>query len=454
MGSLAILAAKSGYEVSGQDTKVYPPMSDQLREQGIDIIEGYEVADMPDAVDIVVIGNVMTRGMPVVEHVLNEKLSFMSGPEFLSKYILREQHVLVVSGTHGKTTTTSLVSSLLDAAGFDPTVINGGIINAHGTNAYLGQGDWMVVEADESDGTFIKLPSTVAVVTNIDPEHLDHYGDFDTLRDAFRSFVEQVPFYGFAVLCIDHPEVQALLGRVRDRRVVTYGLSPQADVRVVDLDFIDGRSVFSVELSDRVKGDARRIDGLALPMPGEHNVLNSAAAITVAREMGVPDDKIVEGLSRFGGVKRRFTLTGTWNGVAIYDDYGHHPVEISAVLAAARSAAKGRIIAVVQPHRYTRLRDLFEEFCTCFNDADLVVVADVYPAGEQPLDGYSAATLTQGLIDHGHKNARQLPSPDDLAALVAAEARDGDMVVFLGAGNITQWANALPGELEGGEGSA
>ena len=331
---------------------------------------------------------------------------------------------------------------------------NARLINAYGTNARLGGGDWMVVEADESDGTFLKLPADVAVVTNIDPEHLDHYGDFDTLRDAFRSFVEKVPFYGFAVLCIDHPEVQSLLGRVRDRRVVTYGMSPQADVRVVDLDFVDGRSVFSVELSDRVKGEGRRIENLALPMPGKHNVLNSAAAITVAREMGVPDDKIVEGLSRFGGVKRRFTLTGTWNGVAIYDDYGHHPVEISAVLAAARSAAKGRIIAVVQPHRYSRLRDLFEEFCTCFNDADMVVVADVYAAGEQPIEGYSSATLTQGLIDHGHKSAMQLGGPEDLPTLVAAEAKEGDMVVFLGAGNITQWANALPQQLEsaGGQG--
>lgn len=451
MSGIAEVMHNLGYTVQGSDLSDNANVK-RLRDLGIHVFIGQRAENLEGAACIVISSAVKDDNAEVIA-AREAKLPVVRRADMLAE-LMRLKSCVSIAGTHGKTTTTSLVSSLLDAAGFDPTVINGGIINAHGTNAYLGQGDWMVVEADESDGTFIKLPSTVAVVTNIDPEHLDHYGDFDTLREAFRSFVEQVPFYGFAVLCIDHPEVQALLGRVRDRRVVTYGLSPQADVRVVDIDFVDGRSVFSVELSDRVKGEARRIDGLALPMPGEHNVLNSAAAITVAREMGVPDEKIVEGLSRFGGVKRRFTLTGTWNGVAIYDDYGHHPVEISAVLAAARSAARGRIIAVVQPHRYTRLRDLFEEFCTCFNDADLVVVADVYPAGEQPLEGYSAATLTQGLIDHGHKNAVQLSSPDDLPTLIAAEAKDGDMVVFLGAGNITQWANALPGELEGKGGTA
>ena len=451
MSGIAEVMHNLGYTVQGSDLSDNANVK-RLRELGIHVFIGQRAENLEGASCIVISSAVKDDNAEVIA-AREAKLPVVRRADMLAE-LMRLKSCVSIAGTHGKTTTTSLVSSLLDAAGFDPTVINGGIINAHGTNAYLGQGEWMVVEADESDGTFIKLPSTVAVVTNIDPEHLDHYGDFDTLREAFRSFVEQVPFYGFAVLCIDHPEVQALLGRVRDRRVVTYGLSPQADVRVVDLDFVDGRSVFSVELSDRVKGDTRRIDGLALPMPGEHNVLNSAAAITVAREMGVPDDKIIEGLSRFGGVKRRFTLTGTWNGVAIYDDYGHHPVEISAVLAAARSATKGRIIAVVQPHRYTRLRDLFEEFCSCFNDADLVLVADVFPAGEEPLDGYSAATLTQGLIDHGHKNAVQLASPDDLASLVAAEATDGDMVVFLGAGNITQWANALPGELESKGGAA
>lgn len=451
MSGIAEVMHNLGYQVQGSDLSDNANVK-RLRELGIHVFIGQRAENLEGAACIV-ISSAVKDDNPEVVAAREAKLPVVRRADMLAE-LMRLKSCVAIAGTHGKTTTTSLVSSLLDAAGYDPTVINGGIINAHGTNAYLGQGEWMVVEADESDGTFIKLPATVAVVTNIDPEHLDHYGDFDTLRDAFRSFVEKVPFYGFAVLCIDHPEVQALLGRVRDRRVVTYGMSPQADVRVVDLDFVDGRSVFSVELSDRVKGEGRRIDNLALPMPGQHNVLNSAAAITVAREMGVPDDKIVEGLSRFGGVKRRFTLTGTWNGVAIYDDYGHHPVEISAVLAAARSAARGRIIAIVQPHRYTRLRDLFEEFCTCFNDADMVVVADVFPAGEQPLDGYSSASLAQGLIDHGHKSAVQLGSPDDLPALIAGEAKDGDMVVFLGAGNITQWANALPAQLvaQNGEG--
>ncbi len=445
MSGIAEVMHNLGYTVQGSDLADNANVK-RLRDLGIHVFIGQKAENLEGAACIVISSAVKDDNAEVIA-AREAKLPVVRRADMLAE-LMRLKSCVAIAGTHGKTTTTSLVSSLLDAAGYDPTVINGGIINAHGTNAYLGQGEWMVVEADESDGTFIKLPATVAVVTNIDPEHLDHYGDFDTLRAAFLSFVEQVPFYGFAVLCIDHPEVQALLGRVRDRRVVTYGTSPQADVRITNLDFVDGKSVFSVELSERVKGEGRRIDNLALPMPGKHNVLNSAAAITVAREMGVPDEKIIEGLARFSGVKRRFTLTGTWNGVAIYDDYGHHPVEIAAVLAAARSAAKGRIIAIVQPHRYTRLRDLFEEFCTCFNDADHVIVADVYPAGEQPLEGVSGAALMQGLIDHGHKNVETLGSPDDLPKMIAAIAEEGDMIVFLGAGNITQWANALPEQLE------
>ncbi len=451
MSGIAEVMHNLGYSVQGSDLADNANVK-RLRDLGIPVEIGQKAENLKDAACIVISSAVKDSNAEVMA-ARERKLPVVRRAEMLAE-LMRLKSCVAIAGTHGKTTTTSLVSALLDSAGLDPTVINGGIINAHGTNAYLGQGDWMVVEADESDGTFIKLPSTIAVVTNIDPEHLDHYGDFDTLRDAFRSFIERVPFYGLAVLCIDHPEVQAVMGRVRDRRVITYGTSPQADVRVVDLDFVDGRSVFSVVLNDRVRGEARRIDGLALPMPGKHNVLNSAAAVAVAREMGIPDAKIVEGLSKFSGVKRRFTLTGTWNGVAIYDDYGHHPVEISAVLAAARSAAKGRIVAVVQPHRYTRLRDLFEQFCKCFNDADTVVVADVYPAGEDPIEGISGQALVEGLRDHGHKHVIALEGPDALPKQIAAIAKPDDMVVCLGAGNITQWANALPGELEkvGGKG--
>jgi UDP-N-acetylmuramate--alanine ligase len=361
--------------------------------------------------------------------------------------LMRLKSAIAIGGTHGKTTTTSLVAALLDAGGLDPTVINGGIINAYGTNARMGGGDWMVVEADESDGTFVKLPADVALVTNIDPEHLDHYGSFDRVREGFRQFVENVPFYGFAVMCSDHPEVSALIGRIEDRRIITYGANPQADVRYADLR-IEGRaSRFSVLIRDRVTGDTESIDGLVLPMPGEHNVQNATGAIAVAYHLGIAGEAIRNGLASFAGVKRRFTHTGSWNGVDIFDDYGHHPVEIAAVLRAARGAAQGRVIAVVQPHRYTRLRDVFDGFCSCFNDADTVFVAPVYAAGEVPILGYDRDALVDGLRTRGHRDARPLSGPEELPMAIAQTVRPGDYVVCLGAGNITQWAYALPGAL-------
>jgi UDP-N-acetylmuramate--alanine ligase len=337
---------------------------------------------------------------------------------------------------------------LLDAGNLDPTVINGGIINAYGTNARLGAGEWMVVEADESDGTFLKLPVDVAIVTNVDPEHLDHFKTFEAVQDAFKNFVEGVPFYGFAVMCIDHPVVQALVGKIEDRRIITYGENPQADARLVSLSAFSGGSKFAVEFRDRKAGVAHAITDLVLPMPGRHNALNATAAIAVAHEIGIPDGIIRKALAGFGGVKRRFTQTGEWNGVAIIDDYGHHPVEIAAVLKAARDSTKGRVIAVVQPHRYTRLQSLFEEFCTCFNDADTVIVADVYPAGEAPIPGIDRDSFVLGLRAHGHRQAIPLGEPAQLPKLVRDIAKPGDFVVCLGAGNITQWAYALPGELK------
>ena len=332
-------------------------------------------------------------------------------------------------------------------AGFDPTVINGGIINAYGTNARLGAGEWMVVEADESDGTFLKLPADIAIVTNVDPEHLDHFKTFDAVQDAFRTFVENVPFYGFSVMCIDHPVVQKLVGRIEDRRTITYGENPQADVRLVDVSHAGGASLFTVLFRDRAGQAVHEISKIALPMPGRHNALNATAAIAVAREFGICDDVIKKALADFGGVRRRFTRTGMWNGVTIIDDYGHHPVEIAAVLRAARESTKDQVIAVVQPHRYTRLAALFEQFCTCFNDADAVIVADVYPAGEAPIVGADRDALVQGLRTHGHRRVIALDGPDRLAALIAGMAGSGDYVVCLGAGSITQWAYALPGEL-------
>jgi UDP-N-acetylmuramate--alanine ligase len=368
---------------------------------------------------------------------------------------MRLKWSIAVGGTHGKTTTTSLIAALLEAAEMDPTVINGGIINAWGTNARLGSGDWMVAEADESDGTFVKLPSTIAVVTNIDNEHMDHYGSFDALRDAFVNFVEQIPFYGFATLCIDDAEVQALIPRVSDRKIITYGVSPQADVRVTNIETTPDGSNFDIVIMDRKSGAERSIVELHLPMVGVHNILNSTAAIGIALELGISEELIRTGLANFGGVKRRFTKTGAVDDITIIDDYGHHPVEIAAVLEAARTATpEGRVMAVVQPHRYSRLQDLFEEFCTCFNNADIVVVADVYAAGETPIEGISRDSLVEGLRSHGHRMVIPLEQPEDLAAFVNEHMSSGDFVVCLGAGNITAWANALPEELAKLRGSA
>jgi UDP-N-acetylmuramate--alanine ligase len=340
------------------------------------------------------------------------------------------------------------VATLLDAGDLDPTVINGGIINAYGTNARLGAGEWMVVEADESDGTFLKLPADVAIVTNVDPEHLDHFKTFDAVQDAFRNFVESVPFYGFAVMCIDHPVVQTLVGKIEDRRIITYGENPQADVRLMQLSAANGGSAFKVSFRNRKDGTTHEIDNLVLPMPGRHNASNATAAIAVAHELGLSDHAIRKALAGFGGVKRRFTKTGEWNGVTVIDDYGHHPVEIAAVLRAARDSTRNKVVAVVQPHRYTRLQSLFEEFCTCFNDADAVVVADVYPAGETPIPGIDRDHFAAGLRAHGHREVIPLPNAGALAKIVHGLAKSGDLVVCLGAGNITQWAYALPGELK------
>jgi len=362
--------------------------------------------------------------------------------------LMRLKSCVAIAGTHGKTTTTSLVATLLDAGGLDPTVINGGIINAYGTNARLGAGDWMVVEADESDGTFLKLPADIAIVTNVDAEHLDHFKTFAAVQDAFVDFVANVPFYGFAVMCTDHPIVQRLVGRIEDRRIVTYGENPQADVRLTALEQAGGRSTFTVLFRDRAGRTVHEIADLALPMPGRHNALNATSAVALARELGIGDEQIRKALAGFGGVKRRFTRVGEWNGATIIDDYGHHPVEIAAVLKAARDSTEGQVIAVVQPHRYTRLKSLFEPFSTCFNDADAVIVAHVYPAGEPPIAGADRDHLVQSMRARGHRQVIPLDGPEKLAGLVKGLAKSGDYVICLGAGSITQWAYALPGELQ------
>ncbi len=444
MSGIAEVMHNLGYQVQGTDIAQNANV-DRLRSLGVRIEIGHRAENLGDA-RVIVISSAVKADNPEVAAARKAMLPIVRRAEMLAE-LMRLKWSIAVGGTHGKTTTTSLVATVLDAAGLDPTVINGGIINAYGTNARRGEGEWMVVEADESDGTFTRLPATIAVVTNIDPEHLDFYKEFAKVKEAFRTFVLSIPFYGFGVLCIDHPEVQALLPQLTDRKIITYGLSPLAQVRGMNL-VLDTQGVrFDAALSDRLTGGERVIKDIRLTMFGQHNVLNALAAVSVAAEMGISDDLIREGLARFTGVKRRFTRVGETNGITVIDDYGHHPVEIAAVLKAARQATKGRVVAVVQPHRYSRLQSLFAEFCQCFNDADHVIVADVYPAGEQPIPGVDRDALINGLHAHGHKAVTALISPKHLAAVIDDIAKPGDIVVCLGAGNITAWAHALPNDL-------
>jgi UDP-N-acetylmuramate--alanine ligase len=445
MSGIAEVLANLGYTVTGSDVADGANVK-RLRDLGIAVFIGHKASNI-DGADVVVVSTAIKRDNPELIAARAKRLPVVRRAEMLAE-LMRLKSCVAIAGTHGKTTTTSIVAALLDAGGFDPTVINGGIINAYGTNARLGDGDWMVVEADESDGTFLKLPADIAIVTNVDPEHLDHFHTFEAVQDAFRAFVENIPFYGFAVMCTDHAIVQTLVGKLEDRRILTYGENPQADIRLVDLDHHDGASRFTVLFRDRAGKTTHTIDKLTMPMPGRHNALNATAAIAVAHELGISDENIRKALGGFGGVKRRFTKVGTWNGAVIIDDYGHHPVEIAAVLRAARESAKGQVIAVVQPHRYTRLQALFEQFCSCFNDADAVIVAPVYSAGEAPIPGVDRDALVQGLRAHGHRQAIALEGPEKLAGLIKGLAKPGDYVVCLGAGSITQWAYALPGELK------
>ncbi|NEI71243.1 UDP-N-acetylmuramate--L-alanine ligase [Rhizobium lusitanum] len=446
MSGIAEVLHNLGHRVQGSDQSESANVQ-RLRDKGIPVHIGHKAENLGDA-EVVVVSTAIKKNNPELVAAREKLLPVVRRAEMLAE-LMRFRNAIAIGGTHGKTTTTSLVATLLEAGGLDPTVINGGIINAYGTNARMGAGEWMVVEADESDGTFLKLPADVAVVTNIDPEHLDHYGNFDAVRAAFRQFVENVPFYGFGVMCIDHPEVQALVGRIEDRKVITYGENPQADVRFSNVRIDGTRSLFDVEIRRRRTGKVIQIKDLVMPMPGRHNISNATAAIAVANRLGISSEAIAKGLASFGGVKRRFTLTGEWNGIKVFDDYGHHPVEIKAVLKAAREACKGRIIAVHQPHRYSRLSSLFEEFAACFNDADSIFLAPVYAAGEDPIEGVDSQTLVSRIKAGGHRDARYLPSQEDLAAMVAEIAQPGDFVVLLGAGSITYWAASLPKELEG-----
>ena len=449
MSGIAEVLHNLGYTVQGSDIADSYTLN-HLREKNVKIMIGEHKAENVAGASVVVISSAVKPTNPEVMEARALRIPVVRRAEMLAE-LMRLKATISIAGTHGKTTTTSMVASLFMAADKKPTVINGGIINAYGTNAFLGEGEWMVVEADESDGTFIRIPSTIAVITNIDPEHLDHYGDFESLKSAFHQFITQLPFYGFGVLCADHPEVQALMAKIVDRRIISYGTSPQADVRAVNIRQVSGGQLFDVELTDRVSADVRVLNDVHLPMYGLHNVRNSLAAIAVARDVGIEDAVILKGLREFGGVKRRFTKTGEVNGVTVIDDYGHHPVEIAATLSSARQAVEasgGRVIAVVQPHRYTRLSSLFNDFCTCVDNADTVIVADVYAAGEEPIEGANKDALADGMRAHGHKHVVALPSEKELAATIADIAQPNDFVICLGAGSISKWAATLPKELE------
>jgi UDP-N-acetylmuramate--alanine ligase len=444
MSGIAELMRNLGYRIQGSD-RVESANTRRLVAKGIPVAIGHEQANLGDA-QVVVISSAIKADNPEVIAARKLLIPVVRRAEMLGE-LMRLKWSIAVGGTHGKTTTTSLIAQIFDAAGLDPTVVNGGIINAWGSNARHGSGEWMVAEADESDGTMVKLPATIVVITNIDPEHLDHYGSFEALREAFVAFAANIPFYGVAALCIDHPEVQGILPRLLDRRVVTYGFSPQADVRALDVR-ANGEGVrFTAVITDRKSGASRTVPNLFLPMFGRHNVQNALAALAVAGAVGIGDTVVRGALTSFGGVNRRFTRAGDVDGITVIDDYAHHPVEIAAVLAAARTVTTGHVIAVVQPHRYSRLHSLFEGFCSCFNDADAVIVADVYAAGEEPIEGVTRDALVDGLRAHGHRQAIALADRAGLARMISDLARAGDLVVCLGAGNITQWAHTLPGEV-------
>ncbi len=457
MSGIAEVMHNLGYKVQGSDiAEGY--VVERLRQRGMNVMIGHDAANVANAAVLVTSTAVSRKTNPEVEAAYDMRIPVVKRAEMLAE-LMRLKSTVAVAGTHGKTTTTSMIAAMLDAGGVDPTVINGGIINSYGSNARLGASDWMVVEADESDGSFLRLDGTIAVVTNIDPEHLDHYGDFEGVKNAFVDFIENVPFYGAAVLCLDHPEVQALIPRIRDRRIITYGFAAQADIHCALVTPVPGGNHFDVVIRSRAGkdgGSTRNILGIHLPMPGRHNVQNALAAIAVAVEMGLPDATIQTGFAKFGGVKRRFTKVGEvsigHSAVPIIDDYGHHPVEIKAVLAAAREGAAGRVIAVCQPHRYTRLGNLMDEFAQAFNDADVVYVAPVYAAGEAPIDGVSAAALVGKIKERGHRSASEIADAAALAHVLAAELREGDMVVCLGAGDITKWAAGLADAVKAAQG--
>jgi UDP-N-acetylmuramate--alanine ligase len=446
MSAIAEVLLAQGYRVQGSDQKDSANCQ-RLRSKGIKVAVGHAAANLAGAA-YVVISTAVKTGNPELDGARAQGLPVIRRAEMLAE-IMRAFATISITGTHGKTTTTSLIAHLLSEGGLDPTVITGGIINAWGSNARLGQGPWMVVEADESDGTFVRIPSQIGVVTNIDPEHLDYFGTVETMHQAYAQFFKQLPFYGLAVACIDHPVAKQMIAdlglREDGRRLLTYGSDAAADLRLTRVEISGTITTFDAELSGRVTGGARLITGWQIPLAGQHNALNALAAIAVASETGLSDAAIRAAMADFSGVKRRFQPTGAWLGATIYDDYGHHPVEIAAVLKAARAGARGgRVIAVCEPHRYTRLRDLMGEFAACFSDADSVIVGPLYAAGEPPIDGVSHASLASAIRATGHADAVHVDAPEALVPELKARAKSGDTVLCFGAGHSTDWAHALP----------
>ncbi len=428
MSGLAEILRTLRFEVSGADLKE-GETTRRLARLGVRIDLGHRAENVIGA-DVVVYSSAIAAENPELVHARKLGIPVITRAEMLAE-LMRVKYGVAIAGSHGKTTTTSLVATILSAAGFDPTVVVGGRMAALGTNARLGEGDLLVAEADESDGSFLRLTPTIAVVTNIDPEHLDFYQTHERLKDAFVEFVEKVPFYGLAVLCLDHPHVQDLLPRIQ-RRHVTYGLSPQAEYSARNVEF-EGTTARFVAMR---RGES--LGEVTVRMPGHHNVLNTLAAMAVADELEVPLDVVKEALRSFHGVARRFTVTSVVDQITLVDDYGHHPAEVQATIAAARRAYHGRVLVAFQPHRYTRTHLLFDDFTRAFNDADRVWVTDVYPAGERPIVGATGDRLALGIAEHGHHAVRHVADRSELVRTLAAEARPGDVVIALGAGDINR----------------
>ena len=447
MSGIAEILVQSGYLVQGSDIKA-SNNTKRLEKLGIEVFIGQRKSNIFNAKIIVVSTAISKNNIELVE-AKKIFLPIVHRAEMLGE-LMRLKQSIAIAGTHGKTTTTSLIAKMIEENGMDPTIINGGIISSLDSNARMGKGDWMVVEADESDGSFTKLNPTAAVITNIDLEHLDFHKNEGNLELAFFNFLSSIPFYGFICLCTDHPRVQKLISKLEDKKVITYGLSANADVRATNIIYNNNKMNFTLSISNRRELEISSYE-IEFSMIGIHNIQNALATIATGIELKIPIEKIKNTLKTFTGVQRRFQNVGNFKNTTIIDDYGHHPVEINAALAAARLLApKSKIISIFQPHRYSRIKDLFNDFCSCFNDADYVFLLDVYPAGEEPLKGFESTDLKNGLLKYGHKNVSYIESKKALVRETLKIISPNDIIICLGAGSITKIANTLEKELHNG----